>query len=182
MQLCFLFAPIPGTLLCSALNPVSLPISMDCLDPSSLPNSMDYLEPMFIACFYEKLGILILCLFLWSAKNPVSLPVSMDWSDYCTFARFYGLIEIQHLCLFRWIGSLPAFMKSSEPWSSPVSRNSHVLAAKPKSWAVHMLGTLVPLSALIGTRRLCLILWTARNPASLPTIMKSSDPWFFACF
>ena len=34
----------------------------------------------------------------------------------------------------------------------------------------------------LGTLHLCLILWTAQNPACIPTIMKSSEPWFFAFY
>ena len=80
---------------------------------------MESSEPCFFACFYGLLGILILCLCLFtsfyelcshsaqnpgtlfrSAGNPVSLHVSIDWSEPSIFACFYEKLETLILCLF----------------------------------------------------------------------------------
>ena len=123
---------------------------------------MESSEPWFFACFYGLLGILILCLFLWTAQNPACLPAFMNFVPTLlrTLEPFSALLGILCLCMFLltdWNpASLPAFMKSLKPWFFACFY-----------W-------------LLGTLCLCLFLWTARNPASLPAFMKSSEPWFIS--
>ena len=56
---------------------------------------------LFFSAPYEKLGSLILCLFLLTARNPLSLPVSLDCGT-------------QHLCLLLWKARNPdSFLSTS---------------------------------------------------------------------
>ena len=104
-------------------------------NPASLPVSMDWLEPNNFACFYEKLGSLILCLFLgihmyitlsyfyvWNSVFFCSKP----WNPFllclepCVFAWFYGLLGKNVLNLLLWKArnpvSLLVSMDCSESW------------------------------------------------------------------
>ena len=103
------YAGNTGTLVCSNWNPASLPDSMDCSESS------------FFTYYYEKLGTLILCLFLRTARNPDSLPDRLNsvLSLLRTPESFSNLLGTLRLCLFIWTDrnpdSLPAFIKSSKP-------------------------------------------------------------------
>jgi hypothetical protein len=86
-----------------------------------LPDSMDCSESSFFTYYYEKLGTLILCLFLRTARNPDSLPDRLNsvLSLLRTPESFSNLLGTLRLCLFIWTDrnpdSLPAFIKSSKP-------------------------------------------------------------------
>ena len=148
-------------------------------------------EPWFFACFNgllqvpslfgtlepfsPLLGTLCLWLILWTAQEP--------WF----FACFYGLLRSLFHYLFLWTdwnthiwlflrsGSLSAFMKSSE-----ASFFACFLALTCIGCKAEILSCFYAWNP--GTLRLCLILWTARNPASLPTVIKSQEHWFFAFY
>ena len=100
------YAGNTGTLVCSNWNPASLPDSMDCSESS------------FFTYYYEKLGTLILCLFLsthmyWLDSqdpelflclepwNPASLPDSMDCSEPSLYTYYYEKLGTLILC-FLW--------------------------------------------------------------------------------
>ena len=132
-------------------------------------------EHWYFACYYGLLWTRGLCLFLWTDQNPTTLHAFMKSSEACLFACFYELIWIQHIWLFLWTGFLPFFMKSSEPWFFACFS-----ALTWIGWIAKILSCFYAWN--LGTLHLCLILWTAQNPACIPTIMKSSEPWFFAFY
>jgi hypothetical protein len=85
---------------------------------------------------------------------------------------------------------LPAFIKSSKPWFfawfselTCICCIAQILSCF-HTWnsVLSLDGTLESFSVLLGTLRLCQILWTVRNPASMSAFMKSSELWYFACF
>ena len=164
---------------------------------------MDWLEPINFACFYEKLGTLILCLFL-GTHMYITLSYFYVWNSVPfllkTLEPFSALLGTLCLCLNLWTAwnkcSWPTFIESSEPcffacfygllgililclflWTA---QNPACLPAFMNSVPT-LLRTLEPFSALLGILRLCMFLLTDRNPASLPAFMKSLKPWFFAC-
>ena len=157
---------------------------------------MESSEPWFFACFYGLLGILILCLFLWTAQNPACLPAFMNFVPTLlrTLEPFSALLGILRLCMFlltdRNPPTLPAFMKMSKLWFFACFLNSHVLAAWPKFWAAFILGTLFPLclehwNPFLLCLEPCVFYWfygLLRNPDSLPVSMDYSEACFIICF
>ena len=142
------------------------------------------------------IGTRRLCLILWTARNPASLPTLMNsvLSLLRTLETFSNLLGTLRLCLFIWTDqnpdSLPAFMKSSIPWFfawfselTCICCIAQILSCF-HTWnsVLSLDGTLESFSVLLGTLRLCQILWTVRNPASMSAFMKSSELWYFACF
>ena len=108
----------------------------------------------------------------------------MDCLEFWFFALFYGLPSASYYlysseltcigciaqipsCFYAW-NSVLSLLRTQENFSSLLLMKS----SDPWFFACFYW--------LLGTLCLCLFLWTARNPASLPAFMKSSEPWFIS--